>query len=257
MTTFLRPSRYRLGAAVGASIFAVLASALPASADVSAVAGGAFGESINVTRSGQTQQISGPIPKVTLPSTGGGAYTNSSSSTSVAHVATIGTMGVSTQGSLGANGSATSSASLADLDSFDGMVTIQSLSSECKSDSNGSSAGSTISGLVINGRAVNPDTAPNTVLYQGNGFKVVFNEQIKHDKPNFADITVNAIHASLTTPAGTGNVVLGQSRCHAEGPNVIIPQVPHPLLAPLSLTLLIGGAVVLAWRRNDLLQPGG
>jgi hypothetical protein len=257
VNTFFRPSRYRLGAAVGAWIFAVLASATPAFADVSAVSGGAFGESINVTRTGETQQVSGPTPQVLLPSNGGGPFTNSLTTTSVGHVATVGRMDVSTQGSLGATGSAASSASITNLSAFDGLVTIQSLSSRCESDSNGSTGSSTISGLVINGKAVNPGAGANTILYQNHGFKVLFNEQSKSDKPNFADITVNAIHVSLTTPAGTGHLILSQSRCHDEGPPVIIPQVPQALLAPLSLTLLVGGAVVLAWRRNDLVQPRG
>ena len=227
VTRFLRPSRYRLGAAVGATIFAVMATAVPVFADVSAVGGGAFAESVNLTRTGQTHQISGPMPHVTLPATGGGPFTSSLASANIAHVITTGLLAVSTRGSLGANGSAQSGASIANISAFDGYVTIQTLTSQCKSDSNGSTGSSTITGLVVNGKPVTIGTAPNTVLYNKYGLKVVFNEQVNNDKPNFADIRVTALHVSLTTPAGVGNLLLDQVTCHAEGPNVIIPEAPH------------------------------
>src|ERR1700730_1403410 len=94
-----------------ASLFAIASLwllAAPARADVTAVSGGAFGESVDVKPLNAVEITSGPLPTVTLPPAGGGPFTNSALSACVpapgCSLLQAGVLGVSTQGSTGVTG---------------------------------------------------------------------------------------------------------------------------------------------------------
>ena len=61
----------RLAVGLLGGVMATIAGVPSASADVTSVGGGAFGEQVNISVLGQGLVSSGPLPSVTLPAAGG------------------------------------------------------------------------------------------------------------------------------------------------------------------------------------------
>jgi hypothetical protein len=62
-------------------------------------------------------------------------------------------------------------------------------------------------------------------------------------------MTVNAVHLILSDPLGPGDIIISQSRCGEQGPNVTIPFAPIGILG----TSAVVGAVLIRrqWKRRD------
>lgn len=202
-----------------------VASATGASADVNTVGGGAFGESVAVTTPAGSVN-SGPIPTVTLPSTGGGPFTSNVASASAPPLLTAGVMTVRTEGATGATGFAASEAHVAELQlgpSTGPFLAADAVRSDCRTDKTGSYGGTTLVGANLNGNPVDANPPPNTTVPIPGVGSVIFNEQIIDQEPGSSSITVNAIHVKLDGSLGTGDIIVSQSRCSGEGPNIVIP----------------------------------
>ena len=197
-----------------AAVGIMIAIGMPgASADVSSVSGGAFGESVNVKPLNLVAVTSGPLPTVSLPASGGGPFTNSLVSVSVPNYLSTGLLEVSTQGATGASGFATSSASVANANVLNGVLKATAIRSTCTSTESGSTGSTTLVGAVLALPGTSPvnlaaNPAPNTTI-QVDGIKVVLNEQTTSS----SGITVNAVHITLSGLLGSGDIYISQSRC--------------------------------------------
>jgi hypothetical protein len=196
--------------------------AAPAMADVTQVGGGAFGERVDVTRSGLPPTQSGPLPVVTLPPGGGGPFTNSVASSAAPADGSIlrtGVLQVITEGALGPAGFAASSASADNVNAFDGRITATAADGQCRSEAESQSAGTTIVGGQLDGQALPTTPPPNTVM-NSPGLQLILNEQEAVAQPGESSITVNAMHIRVLPPLGDGDVIISQSRCRVAGPGV-------------------------------------
>jgi hypothetical protein len=207
--------------------------ASPAGADVTQVSGGAFGFKINVSLFGGPVNNAGPLPTVTLPSTGASpAVTASEPQTEgkfgPATIFSSGAITVSTEGKLGADGSATSSADLRNVNrSQQEVFTAQRVQSNCRATESGASGSTTLTGGVlrvsegdpdVDGDDTNvtlPDNPPANTEHRGSieavgdTFRIIFNEQI----PQTGGITINAAHMFLLGPSAVGELIIGQTVC--------------------------------------------
>jgi hypothetical protein len=186
----------------------------------------------------------GPLPSVTLPSTGGGPLTASLANTDVLGLVTIKSGIVSTEGSADA-GSAKSSVTVANVDVL-GLVKATVASSNCNATTTTATGSAKVVDLTVAGIALAvADLGPNTKISLPIG-TVTINEQItsaptatsaaarrraarqgrartrartRHRAARRAaatpqSITVNAVHVHLDLLGlASGDVVLGQSRC--------------------------------------------
>jgi len=215
---------------VGSVVLAGLLATGPANADVTSVGGGAFGESVAVRLLANNVPVnSGPMPQVFLPATGGGPFTKSTLSATVPGLLSAGVLTVSTSSSrLGSHTStARSSASTANVRLGTGQLTATAVRSSCTASGLGSTGSTTLLGTNIPGLAINP--APNTVINVPGLGSVTFNEQIRTNSPGRStSITVNAIHVRLANGLATGNIIISQSRCVANGPDVLLTATPAP-----------------------------
>jgi hypothetical protein len=227
-----------------AGLLAVAAS--PAYADVTSVSGGAFGESVDVTTVLGVHVTSGPISTVTLPSGGGGPFTQSVLSVSVPNVLSTGVLNVSTQGTLGASGGSSSSADVAGVSALGGALTATAIRSSCTVGPNSSSGSTTLVGATLGGLPVALNPAPNTTLTVPGVGSVTLNEQIPTGGAGNYSLTVNAIHVHLAGPLGNGDIIISQSRCGEAGPDVTIPFAPIGIIG----TSAILGAVLLRIQRR-------
>jgi len=212
----------------------------PASAQVSAVKGSAFGYSLSVSLFDGPVNTLGPVPTVTLPAGGSSTAVTGTAPTARAVVGpatflTSGQLEVSTQGTP-AGGSVTSSAKVTNLNtSTQEVLTAASLASTCTASAGGVTASTTIANGVLQTDSGDNDTensipdhaltsvnivanpAPNTTV-EGHvhvgevtdNFRYVFNEQIKNAD---GSITVNAAHQYLLGPLAKGDLIIGQSVC--------------------------------------------
>lgn len=260
---------------------AFLTSAGPASADVTTVGGGAYGVSSAVTAPAPVGQITTvPTPSVTLPPAGGGPLTTTIRSATVPGLLTTGVITVSTAGGTTVSHlrTAQSTSTVDGADLGDGTVSATTVSSRCASNGNGSAGATTLSGVTgLPGASSQP--APNTVV-QVNGLgPVTLNEQtVVNQRGSRTEIVVNAIHVRLTpgTVATSDDIIIGQSRCAAFGPDVLttagagptvpgagaLPDLPRtgadlwqPTLAGGGL-LVVGLYVLLRSRRQRRLVLG-
>lgn len=216
--------------------------AIPASADVTAVGGGAFGASLTSSLLGT---VLPPTPAVTLPPTGGGPFTNAAVPINIPGLLTANVLQATTQGGLlGTHqGFAASSADLAEV-TVGGLppvvppsIAIQAVHSECLSNGDGSSGDTDIVG-VIAGVPLPTNPTPNFVpagpLPAGIA-SIVINEQIVINSTGSTAIAVNAVHIQLL-PSVPGfavvDLIIGQSRCSATGPDVNTGQVAVLKQAP-------------------------
>lgn len=208
----------------------------PASADVTAVQGSAYGYfADNISIFGGAQPDTGPVPTVALPAGGSANPVTGSAATGLvkygpATIFSSGAITLSTQGTTGPSGSVTTSASLANVNSSGQEVfTASALSSTCTASESGRSGSTTITGgrlIVSEGADLDSDAddtvidlpanpAPNTaregkIETVGDTFRYVFNEQVVGAD---GSLTVNAAHLYLIGPTALGDVIIGQSMC--------------------------------------------
>lgn len=253
----MRTRSLRLSILTG--LTALILTAAPVLAALTTVSGHAFGESVNVTPLGLANVSSGPLPTVTLPSSGG----NLSSSAAGAcapfpgcSILSTGLLNVHTEGATGESGYVFTNASVANVSALGGLVTGTTVASECRVASNGATSGSsTLTNVNVNGVTVASNPGPNTelVLLNAQGIvigKVILNEQFYDAGTN--TLTVNAIHIYLNGVTGTGDIIIASSKCDAlpGGPAPVIPDSPLAILLPLTAIAAVGGALLLMARRN-------
>jgi hypothetical protein len=207
--------------------------AVPASAEVTQVSGGAYGFRASVSLFGGPANTAGPSPTVTLPSNGASPAITASEPEGKAQFgpATIFSsraLTVSTEGTLGPNGSVTSSADIREENaSGQEVFTAARVQSSCRAAESGASGSTTITGGELITSEGNPDVegdetkvtipsnpAPNTehrgtIEAVGDSFRIVFNEQISQA----GGVTVNAVHMYLIGPTAVGDLFVGQSVC--------------------------------------------
>jgi hypothetical protein len=206
-------------------------AASPARADVTSLAGGAYGLSVDATVLGVAASF-GPDPSVTLPAAGGGPLTDSTASATVPGLLTTGLLDVSTEGGTAVSHTRTveSSATVNNLNLLTGTATVTLIQSECISNGDGSTGSTTLAGLGGAFAGLSATPAPNTTVTIAGVGSVTFNEQVETNVAgSTTSIIVNAmhIHLAITGPLPgpvddiTGDVIVGQSRCRANGPDVL------------------------------------
>lgn len=190
---------------------------------VSAVAGTAFGASVNVAIQDIGPLTSPPAPSITLAATGG-SLSKSAPKANVGPGGLFLTSGVllaASQGAIGPSGSATSQASVAGLDLLGGTLTATSVAGTCTANETGASGSATLTGAMLvlelgNIVALPGKPAPNT-SYEGKNsqtgdtFTVVLNEQVATP----GGLTVNAVHVILHGPTATGDIVVASTQSGA------------------------------------------
>ena len=213
----------------------------PASADVTAVTGSAYGYSLNVSLFNQPQPPVAGTPSVALPAAGSATPLTDTAPSGRAQAGpavffTSGQLDVSTQGTTGANGSVTSSVDIANITNTSGEVfAATALRSSCTASEAGVTGSTTITGGTLQTDSGDddptntiPDHAPVTVAVPANpapgteieghihingatdNFRYVFNEQIRNPD---GSITINAAHQYLLGPTAVGDLIVGQSVC--------------------------------------------
>ena len=204
------------------SLFLVSATVLSAASaaaasNVGLVGGGAFGEKVSVRPIVGPPVSSGPMPSVTLPSTGGGPFTANLASVVLVGKLEAQALSVSTQGALGTSGFVSSSAQASTVILAGGAAKANLVSSRCRIDASGvMTAGSTLTNGTVLGTSVSAGPAPNTAVPIAGVGTLILNEQLSAVGPSgLRSITVNAIHLKLAGTLGTGDIMVSQSRCIA------------------------------------------
>ncbi len=199
---------------------AQIVDALP-DVDVTAVAGSAFGASVDVTIKGLGKVASPPTPTVKLAPAGGN-QTKTAPKTKVGPggiFLTSDLLQAASSGAKGPSGSCTSRASVNQVDALGGTLTATSVASSCSANETGATGLTLIAEamLVVDDEHIVPlpaSPAPNT-RYEGTNsstgdtFTVILNEQVPHP----GGITVHAVRIILNGPHATGDIVLGSSQC--------------------------------------------
>ena len=231
-------------AAAAATLAATVVLSSGAHADVTTVGGGAFGARADVTPLTGAPVTLGPTPAVVLPPAGGGPITDTAASATAGTppLFSTGALVVSTQGDTAVSHTRTvrSSATVSDTNLLDGRITATAVSTNCLSNGDGSSGATSLAGLGLPAGlpAVSASPAPNTVRTLPGGLgTVTFNEQVEVNTPGVtSSIVVNGIHIRLSGGTlGTGDIVIAQSRCSANGPDVLRPATsPSPSPSPVA-----------------------
>jgi hypothetical protein len=204
--------------AVMAAAFAVGLTAAPATAEVTAMSGGASGVQVDVTLLGIHTTLAA-TPNVTLPADGNAGVPVMSS------VLTVNLPGVLTTGVLNAStvgddlnsdtGYATSNASVADVNVIAGLVSADVVASTCTANRDGVTGSTTLTDASVTGigdLAVSP--SPNTKITLAGVATITLNEQTVTDTPDGVNaITVNAIHVHLEGVLASGDIYIGRSVC--------------------------------------------
>ena len=231
----LGPRRRSIVAALACSAMLVAGIGVrPASADVAAVRGSAFGYFTNVSLFGGPYSTRGPDPSVTLPSTGSvvpivGAAPTGLAQYGPAVIFESGPLAVKTQGTTGLNGSVTSSASVVGLPNGPSPILHQFMNSTCRATEAGNTGSTTVVARVVlddpddttvgepgENIVVVPHNPPVNTEYYGtianvhDNFRIVFNEQTTNPD---GSLTVNAAHMYLLGPVALGDLIIGQSVC--------------------------------------------
>jgi hypothetical protein len=220
--------RALLAGAVVAS-FAMAVGTPPASAEVTAVDGGAFGVQVGVSLLGISTTLAA-TPSVALPPAGGGPFTSNVASVNLPGVLTTGLLTTSTQGgNLNSHaGFATSDASVVNVNVLAGLVTANAIATTCTSNGDGSTGSTTLTGASVSGignLAVNP--APNTTLTIPGVATITLNEQTRTDTVGvISTITVSAIHVHLSGVLAAGDIYVSRSVCEVTGPDVLTEEPP-------------------------------
>jgi hypothetical protein len=204
--------------AVMAAIFAVGLTAAPATAEVTAMSGGASGVQVDVTLLGIHTTLAA-TPNVTLPADGnaGVPVTSSVLTVNLPGVLTTGVLNASTVGDdLNSDtGYATSNASVADVNVIAGLVSADVVASTCTANRDGVTGSTTLTDASVTGigdLAVSP--SPNTKITLAGVATITLNEQTVTDTPDGVNaITVNAIHVHLEGVLASGDIYIGRSVC--------------------------------------------
>ncbi len=249
----------------------VVCVAGPAFADVTSVAGGAFGISAAVTVPVTGALGLAPSPSVVLPTTGGGPITRTAAKATVGSLASTGVLTVSTSGDAQvSHGRTTRSSATVDALNVAGRLSASTVTSRCASNGDGSTGSTTLEGVTGIVTATVP--APNTVVQLPGVGSVTLNEQTVTSQPGAKSaITVNALDVRIDPallPGTSGQIIVGQSRCGALGPDVLtgagaagsgsgpLPRTGTNLVPPAAAggaLLLVGlGLVASARRRRSL-----
>lgn len=217
----------RAGGLAATGLVGVAVAATPASADVTSLAGGAFGVRATATVPLVGAVTVPPTPSVVLPAGGGGPITRTAIGATIPGLLTTGVLTATTSGDTAVSHlrTARSSATAANVNLGAGALTATAVSSRCASNGDGSTGSSTLLGLAgVAGVGVAP--APNTTVQIAGLGSVTFNEQIVTNVPGSSTtITVNAIHVRLAAGVVLGtsaDIIIGQSRCAAFGPDVLV-----------------------------------
>lgn len=189
--------------------------------DVTAVAGSAFGESIQVTINGIGTITSPPTPSVALAAAGGNQHKTAPKVKVGPNglFLTTGVLHATTKGDVGPSGSATSDAALADVDVLGFTLTAASVASTSAANETGATGSTTLvdAMLALDENQIVPlpaTPAPNTT-YEGTNadtgdtFTVILNEQVP--RSDGIGITVTAVHIVLEGPTATGDIFLARS----------------------------------------------
>ena len=194
----------------------------------------------------------------------------------VGSLASTGLLTVSTFGDPQvSHGRTTRSSATVDALNVAGRLSASTVTSRCTSNgdgSSGSSGSTTLEGVTGIVTATVP--APNTVVQLPGVGSVTLNEQIVTNQAGAkSTITVNAVHVRIDPallPGTSGQIIVGQSRCGALGPDVLtsagaagsgsgsgpLPRTGTNLVPPAAAggaLLLVGlGLVASARRRRSL-----
>jgi hypothetical protein len=202
------------GAPAGAQVFLNpvslgLAPAVPAVGP--GVGGFAYGTKVGVTVDGVASVQSGPTAQVNVPSasSGGATLKNATVGLNVPNVAVVGAIQSSTVSSkTETTADVVTQTGTAGLNLLNGLITADAVSSRAHSAwANGAYTGdmsSVVTNLVIAGKPISINVAPNTTIEIAGIATVTINEQGKGGRVN----QVRALHVVLTTaqaglPAGT------------------------------------------------------
>jgi len=187
-----------------------------------ALTGGAFGESIDVRTLLGLRVQSGPLASVTLPPAGGGPFTGSAVNLRVgaglySDLLRLDLLRASTEGGHAPDGGifVASSADVAKASLVNGLITVDGLHSDCRTDNvGGSSSSANVVNLRIAGLQVNVASGPNsTVTVPGVG-QLILNEQVTTGTgPMNQARVVNALHLKLDGLLAKGDVILAHSDC--------------------------------------------
>lgn len=187
-----------------------------ATALVSAVGGGAFGEQVD----GSVK--SGPAPQVALPPEGGGPFTASLAVVNADPVLTSGAAVVRTEGGgLGtADGVAVSSSQVSNVAITRSLVTADQVAASCRAGAAGSKGSTSLVNVRVNGARLLSVKA-NTVV-KVPGARVFVNEQRRMDAPGWTGIAVNGLRVELLGAGSTviNEVIVARAECRAGGPGV-------------------------------------
>ena len=183
-----------------------------ASADVATVSGDAFGVSANVAG-----LVTVPRTPECVLNPAGGNCDKQAVGINQPGVISTGILNASCQGTTGAGGGSTCSASAAMVNALNGVLTADLISSTCTANEAGLTGSSSLLNAMVAGVPVMVNPAPNTVLIDAAGLRVVLNEQIITTDPVTGErrITVNAVHITFTDPV-TGvvtDVIIASSTC--------------------------------------------
>lgn len=179
------------------------------------LSGSAFGERIRVTLPVGTKVASGPLPSVTLPSTGG-SLTRNAAGVDQPDLLSTGALTVSTDGTVSPSPQSHSFAEVAGVDVATGAVTAEVVRSECNSTVDGSSGTTTLVGAEVFGSTISAEPAPNTTIELAGLGTLILNEQTGQltTVDGKTSITINAVHLILDSPTkGTGDIIVAQSHC--------------------------------------------
>lgn len=171
------------------------------------MAGGAYGVSANVNALLAPVSV-GALPSISLPSEGGGPFTESLLSANLVGLAPVPVAKVSTEGNSGI-GWVKSSATTADA-GIAGLVTASAARSRCSATGSSANGSADVVDLVVAGIPISTVNAgPNTSIALPIG-NVIVNEQRRSGD---SQIVVNAVHVALSAALVTGDIVIAQSRC--------------------------------------------
>lgn len=200
----------------------------------STISGGAFAAKVEM--SGQPPQP--PTVAVDLPPEGGGPYTRSAGSLDLPGILQTGALAVSTEGRRSGSGAfVRSGASQATSTVGQNLALLQTGSSQCRTDSGGSTGSAPLARLELGGTTlIDLSPAPNTTMAIPGG-TLILNEQIVTTRPavhhplggfvsfGASSITVNGAHLVLSADSslGAGDIILSQTQCALEGPALSLP----------------------------------
>jgi hypothetical protein len=219
-----------------------------ASADVDSVQGSAFGAFV-----GGALTILPPTPTVSLnanessPPSAFGPFVQDAANVNLPGILSVPVLRAATQAGdiVGENhfGFVASLAEAAGVIVGVNAITADLIQSTCVSNGDGSTGSTTIVNGVLGGSPLlDVPIAPNTQVQIPGVLTATLNEQIRNDAPGSTSIIVRAAHIQLLPspllPTAVVDIIIAESRCAAQGPNVLIapPATTTTTTAPPATT---------------------